>query len=49
MSGNRIQITVSALKLFLQSLPPGSMFDIISYGTNYKHMIKGEKGENYND
>ena len=34
--GKRIDTTVEALKLFLQSLPPGCMFDIISYGTKHE-------------
>ena len=36
MSGSRMTTTVEALKLFMKSLPPGCMFDIISYGTVYK-------------
>lgn len=33
-------MTVEALKLFLKSLPPGCMFDIISYGTKFESMSK---------
>jgi hypothetical protein len=48
MWGGRIATTVEALKLFLQSLPPGSMFEIISYGSQYKTFGKNE-GVEYND
>ena len=35
MSGSRIEITKKALTLFVQSLPVGSLFDIISFGSNH--------------
>ena len=38
MSGETIVTTVEALKLFVQSLPAGCMFDIISFGSNYESM-----------
>lgn len=49
MGGNRITTTVEALKLFLYSLPPESMFEIISYGTDYTTLSKGGEGFEYND
>lgn len=47
--GGRIETTVEALKLFLQSLPPGSMFEIISYGSSYTCLSKDKKGLIYDD
>lgn len=35
MSRDRIQVTREALKLFVQSLPVGSQFAIIGFGTTY--------------
>lgn len=40
MYGDRIQTTVQALKLFLQSLTPKCLFDIISYGSKYHSLTK---------
>jgi hypothetical protein len=40
MSGDRIALAVQALKLFIHSLPIGSKFNIISYGTTYKKMFE---------
>jgi len=33
MSGSRMEITKEALKLFIQSLPVGSTFAIIGFGS----------------
>lgn len=49
MYGDRIKLTVNALKLFIQSLPPGCMFDIISYGSNYSSMSSPNNGTVYDD
>jgi hypothetical protein len=38
MMGETIKTTVEALKLFIQSLPPGCAFDIISFGSSYISM-----------
>jgi hypothetical protein len=38
MAGETIMTTVEALKLFIQSLPSGCMFDIISFGSTYTSM-----------
>jgi len=46
---SRIDITKQALKLFLQSLPPGCQFQIISYGSNSFTMTKTNEGVNYDD
>lgn len=35
MTGDRIETAIDALKLFIQSLPLGSKFSIIQFGTNY--------------
>ena len=35
MSGKSIKITKEALKIFIQSLPPGSYFQLIAFGSNF--------------
>jgi hypothetical protein len=47
MSGDTIVTTVEALKLFIQSLPAGCMFDIISFGSSYQSM--SQTGMKYDD
>ena len=49
MSGSRIKSTVQALKLFLQSLPHGCMFQVISFGSSYTYFLGQEKMQPYND
>ena len=50
MSGARIRTCKAALKLFIQSLPVGSKFSIISFGSNEKVMnINGKQVIDYND
>lgn len=39
MSGSRIDITKKALTLFIQSLPVGSTFDIISFGSHHSSLF----------
>ena len=50
MSGKRISTCKAALKLFIKSLPVGSKFAIISFGSNYNCMsIDGKNVIDYND
>ena len=50
MSGARIRTCKAALKLFIQSLPVGSKFSIISFGSNDRCMtIDGKQVIEYND
>lgn len=35
MYGSPIKLAVSALKLFLHSLPVGSKFNVVSFGTHF--------------
>ena len=45
MSGNNIKIASKGLKLFLQSLPPKSYYQIIGFGTTFK--VYDEKPKEY--
>ena len=50
MDGERMQTCKAALKLFIQSLPVGSKFTIISFGSSYALMeIKKKYIIDYND
>ena len=49
MSGSRIKSTIKALKLFLQSLPHGCKFQVISFGSSYTYFLGQEKMQTYND
>lgn len=40
MSGTKMETTKEALQLFLKSMPPGTYFDIISFGDTFKHMTE---------
>lgn len=44
-----MEMTKEALKLFIQSLPAGCMFEIISFGTKYQVSSKDQKGYHNND
>ena len=39
MSGNRIELAKQAVELFLQSLPEGSRFNVVSFGSGYDLMF----------
>ena len=49
MSGSRITQTLEALKLFLQSLPQGCMFQVISFGSRFTYFMNSEQMQPYND
>jgi hypothetical protein len=44
-----IVLARQALQLFIQSLPFGSTFQIISYGSNFKFLFEGKRSVEYND
>jgi hypothetical protein len=39
MSGGRIKLAVEALKLFIHSLPMGSKFNVVSFGSLYNKLF----------
>jgi hypothetical protein len=47
MAGETMNTTKEAITLFIQSLPKDSMFEIISFGSNFTSM--SENGFYYND
>ena len=40
MSGSRISVAKEALKLFVRSIPPGSMFNVVSFGSKFKWLFR---------
>ena len=38
MSGQKMEVTKDALKLFLKSLPFGCKFDIVSFGSDFQYL-----------
>lgn len=46
MQGNRIKDAINALKIFLKSLPIGSYFNIVSFGTNTEELFNESKEYN---
>jgi hypothetical protein len=42
MRGNKMETTVEALKLFIQSLPAGSKFQIISFGSSHTYLMNDQ-------
>lgn len=48
MYGIRIEIVVEALQLFMQSLPAGCTFKILSFGSGYQSMF-GRSMTEYNE
>ena len=49
MSGSKMDTTIEALILFIKSLPFGSRFEIISFGTKFDKMSKSDEGFQYDD
>ena len=47
MGGSRINLAVEALMLFIRSLPPDSLFNVVSFGSSYKLLFK--KNKKYDD
>jgi hypothetical protein len=45
MGGQKMEMTKEALKLFIQSLPAGCTFEVISFGNNYT--VSSPKKEGY--
>ena len=43
MSGSGIQKATEALKIFLNSMPVGSYFNVLSFGSNFKYMFDTSK------
>eukprot|EP01116_Phalansterium_solitarium_P016045 TRINITY_DN3631_c0_g1_i2.p1 TRINITY_DN3631_c0_g1~~TRINITY_DN3631_c0_g1_i2.p1 ORF type:complete len:453 (+),score=131.21 TRINITY_DN3631_c0_g1_i2:115-1359(+) len=48
MSGSRIAAVKETMHVFLRSLPEGTLFNIIGFGTNFEKLFKGGSQE-YND
>lgn len=48
MSGERIVLARQSLLLFLASIPPGSRFNIYSFGSNYSALFK-DRSAIYNE
>jgi uncharacterized protein with von Willebrand factor type A (vWA) domain len=46
MAGRKMKMANNALKLFIQSLPKGAMFEIIGFGSHFKPSSKGKGFEN---
>lgn len=44
-----IVLARQALQLFIQSLPFGSTFQIISYGTEFEFLFEGKRSVNYDE
>jgi uncharacterized protein with von Willebrand factor type A (vWA) domain len=47
MYGSTIKLAIEALKLFLYSLPSGSRFNVVSFGSEYSFMF--DNSVEYND
>jgi len=49
MSGKEIEMAKEALKLFIQSLPQGAMFEVVSFGSRFEISSKDKCGYENND
>ncbi|CDW91040.1 UNKNOWN [Stylonychia lemnae] len=49
MRGNKMEMTLKALRLFIKSLPPNARFEIVSFGTKYYGSSKDRQGFINND
>ena len=49
MNGSAIEITKEAIRLFLQSLPAGSNFQIISFGSKFQFLNNDVSFIDYTD
>lgn len=49
MSGTFINLAKEALMLFIQSLPYGSRFNVVSYGSSHQFLFEGERSVQYDD
>jgi uncharacterized protein with von Willebrand factor type A (vWA) domain len=47
MDGRKIKMAKDALKLFIQSLPKGAMFEIIGFGSNFEISSKNNGNRGY--
>jgi hypothetical protein len=49
MGNEKMQMAKDALKLFIQSLPIGAMFEVVSFGTDFSVSSKNREGYVNND
>jgi cobalamin biosynthesis protein CobT len=49
MGNEKMQMAKDALKLFIQSLPIGAMFEVVSFGTDFSVSSKNREGYLNND
>ena len=49
MGNDKMQMAKDALKLFIQSLPLGAMFEVVSFGTDFSVSSKDRCGYQNND
>ncbi len=49
MGSQKMQMAKDALKLFIQSLPLGAMFEVVSFGTDFSVSSKDKCGYDNND
>ena len=49
MSGKKMQMARDALKLFIQSIPKGAKFEVVSFGTDFEFSSNDKQGYVNND